>query len=170
MQYFGKQKTRKIDAEKAGQALFAFFNKMPGEAKNDKKLIFAEKYEEVFSDSITANSILTVFKLFNHVESKKIEKKVQILADATLYDDQAYILYSSYYILYTISELADIYSIPKDLDHIDKLLDLYDQAEELIKKTVEDEKKNKGIKEKYNHGIFFKSNKPKMILQRLLKE
>src|SRR5258706_6297314 len=73
-QYVGKPKAKRLDAEKVGQALFAFINKMPAEAKNDKKLIFADKYEEVFSDQITADTVLTVMRLFNEIETKKLNR------------------------------------------------------------------------------------------------
>src|SRR5258706_1820387 len=73
-QYVGKPKVKRFDAEKVGQALFAFINKMPAEAKNDKKLIFAEKYDEVFTDQITADAVLAVMRLFNEIETKKLNR------------------------------------------------------------------------------------------------
>lgn len=112
--FSGKRKSKRIDAEKAGQALLAFFSKMPAEAKNNKKIIFAEKYEEVFSDQVTADSVLIVMKLFNEIESRKRKKKNEIMSDPKLYDDEAFILFSTHYILYMISELADQQKIPKN--------------------------------------------------------
>ena len=52
-QYSGHDRNLRIDAEKVGQVLFALFNGMPGEAKNKKRLIFAEKYEEIFNRPYT---------------------------------------------------------------------------------------------------------------------
>ena len=46
-QYSGKSRDKRIDAEKAGQAILAFYNKMPAEAKDKKRIIFAEKYDEI---------------------------------------------------------------------------------------------------------------------------
>lgn len=157
-----------MDAEKVGQALFAFATKMPAEAKNDKKLIFAEKYDEVFSDQITADFVLTVMKLFNEIEKRKTNQKSKIMNDPQIYDEEAFILYCSHYLLYVISELADRQNICKDQQSYPKLLALYDSAIELIKQAVADERASLGIREKYLHGVFFKSNKPKLFIQKVL--
>lgn len=169
-QYVGKPKAKRLDAEKVGQALFAFINKMPAEAKNDKKLIFAEKYEEVFSDNITADLVLTVMHLFNEIELRKANRKNMIMNDQQVYDDEAFILYASHYLLYVISELADRQYISIEQQSYPKLIGLYDKAFELLKKTVIEEKTTLGIKEKYLHGVFFKSNKPKIFILKMLNE
>ena len=169
-QYVGKPKAKRLDAEKVGQALFAFINKMPAEAKNDKKLIFAEKYEEVFSDQITADLVLTVMRLFIEIENKKASRKNIIMNDPQVYDDEAFILYASHYLLYVISELADRQGISKEQQSYQKLIGLYDKAIELLKQAVIEEKSSLGIKEKYLHGVFFKSNKPRLSILRMLTE
>jgi hypothetical protein len=167
-QHIGKPKAKRIDAEKAGQALFAFYTKMPAEAKNNKKLIFAEKYDDVFTDQITADSVLTVIRLFNEIESRKMKRKAEILANPQTYEDEAFIIYSTHYILYTISELADLENIEKGQHSYHQLIGLYDKSIELIKKAVAKERGTLGIKEKYLHGVFFKSNKPKLYIQKIL--
>jgi len=45
-QHSGQPRHLKLDAEKVGQVLFAFYNKMPAEAKDKKKLIFAESMKK----------------------------------------------------------------------------------------------------------------------------
>ncbi|RJP55135.1 MAG: hypothetical protein C4583_01020 [Anaerolineaceae bacterium] len=169
-QYVGKPKVKRLDAEKVGQALFAFINKMPAEAKNDKKLIFADKYEEVFSDLITADTVLTVMRLFNEIEFKKANKKNLILENPQTYDDESFILYATHYLLYVISELADKKSISKTQESHTQLIHLYDDAITLLKQAIQEEKSLLGIKEKYVHGVFFKSNKPKLHIQKLLRK
>jgi hypothetical protein len=141
---------------------------MPAEAKNNKKLIFAEKYDDVFTDQITADSVLTVIRLFNEIESRKMKRKAEILANPQTYDDEAFIIYSTHYILYTISELADLENIEKSQHSYQQLMGLYDKSIELIKKAVAKERGTLGIKEKYLHGVFFKSNKPKLYIQKIL--
>jgi hypothetical protein len=167
-QYAGKPKAKRLDAEKVGQALFAFINKMPAEAKNDKKLIFAEKYEEIFSDQINADTVLTVMRLFNEIEVRKAKKKKVLLENPKNYESESYILFASYYLLYTISELAEIKGVTKDQQSLPKLIELYDEATALIRKAIQEEKSSTGRKEKYVHGVFFKRNKPKMLIQKLL--
>jgi AIPR protein len=70
-QYAGQPRSSRIDAEKLGQVLFAFYNKMPAEAKNKKRLIFAEKYEEIFNDNINADRALLAYRLFEKIEEYK---------------------------------------------------------------------------------------------------
>jgi hypothetical protein len=64
--------------------------------------------------------------------------------------------------------LADIKGIKKEQQSFTKLIDLYDDAIAMVKKAVQEEKSTLGIKEKYVHGVFFKRNKPKMFIQKML--
>jgi len=88
--------------------------------------------------------------------------------DPQLYEDEALILFSSHYLLYVISELADRKGINKDQQSYAQLIGLYDPAMELLKQAVIEERTSLGIKEKYLHGVFFKSNKPKLYIQKTL--
>ena len=141
---------------------------MPSEAKNHKQLIFAEKYDDIFTDNITADSVLTVMRLFNEIESRKTKKKYEIVNNPQIYDEEAFIIYATHYILYVISELADLKNISKKQQSFNKLIAMYDEAVELIRKAVEDERVSFDVREKYIHGVFFKSNKPKLYIQRYL--
>lgn len=168
-QYRDKPKDRRIDAEKAGQALMAFFNKMPAEAKDKKRLIFSEKYDEVFNDNITGQEILLVFKLFNLVEKKKKEAKNDLMKDPSKFEEESFILHATYYVLYLLHELAVKNKVEISLDHLDEIWGFYDKALNLIKECIKLEKeKLKGFKERYNHRMFFKGNKPKKYLDDLL--
>jgi hypothetical protein len=166
-QHIGKPKIKRIDAEKAGQALFAFLNKMPAEAKNDKQLIFADKYDEIFSDQITAEDVLITTQIFNEIEARKLKKKKEIVDHPRKYNSESFILHSTYYIMYGISELADTKKISKKLKNYSELISLYDDSISLIKKAIELEKSSLG--NAYSHNKFFKSNKPKLHIQDILK-
>ena len=96
-QYLGQAKATRLDAEKTGQVLMAFFNKMPSEAKNQKKLIFAEKYDEVFNDDINADKVLLAYKLFENIEDKKSSVREAVLSESDKVEDP-FLLYASYYI------------------------------------------------------------------------
>ncbi len=166
-QHAGKPKAKRIDAEKAGQALFSFFNKMPAEAKNDKRLIFADKYEDIFSDQITASEVLISMNLFNEIETRQLKKKREITGKPRKYKSESYILHTTYYIMYAISELADMNKVSKIQENYPQLVKMYDQAIDLIKKAIEMEKAS--LKDNYTHTKFFKGNKPKIHIQSLLK-
>ena len=75
-QYENKPKSSRINAEKAGQVLLAFYNKMPGEAKNRKSIIFGAKYDDVFNESITADKILLPYNLWQRIEELKIKREI----------------------------------------------------------------------------------------------
>lgn len=118
-QYIDQPKNLRLDAEKVGQVLMAFYNEMPREAKNRKKFIFGEKYDEIFSDEITADKVLLPFKLFDNIE----EEKTKVKSSVSLSNGQqdSFILYSSYYILYVIAKLAQKKSIPLEISNIEDI-------------------------------------------------
>lgn len=157
-QYEDKPKNKRIDAEKVGQAMMAYYNNMPSEAKNDKRLIFGDKYENVFNNEINAEKVLLVFNLYTEIENKKRDIKKQISTDSTKYEEEAYILYSTYYILYILSRISAI----KEISKKDEIIKYYDIALMLIKKAIRQEKKNNPSK--YSNGDFFKSSRPKTYI------
>lgn len=168
-QYSGKPKTKRMDAEKIGQALLAFQNKMPAEAKDAKRIIFAEKYDDIFSDTVTADVVLLVFNLYNEIETRKLKRKKEILVDPS-YEAESFILHASYYILYVISELAELRNQEKCLQNYSLLMRNYEQAVDLVRRSIDAEKSSlEGYKENYTHRMFFKGNRPKIHLDSLIK-
>ncbi len=166
-QYSGQPRHLRIDAEKAGQVLFAFYNKMPAEAKNKKRLIFAEKYEDIFNDSINADKVILPYRLFDRIEEAKNRRKAEIL---TLpdheYEDESFILYASYYILYFLGEMADHQGIEKISANLNDIWNLYPEAIEIVRKLINREKTFlSGHKDTYTHAKFFVSSKPKKYFE-----
>ena len=147
----------------------AFFNQLPAEAKDEKRLIFAEKYDDVFNDQITANEVLLAVQLLGRIEGRKDEQKKVILADPATFEKESFILHASYYILYLLGQLAISKNIPRNADDADKICGLYADAVRLIRQAIEQEQKGlDGSKEKYGHRVFFKGNRPKKHLEALL--
>lgn len=169
-QYAGKPKAKRIDAEKAGQAILAFLNKMPAEAKDAKRIIFAEKYDDIFTDNTTADTVLLVTSLFVEIEDRKLTRKKQILSDSSDYETESFLLHATYYLMFVMSELADIRKISKTFSNYDQILGFYDESVDLIRRSINEEKERlEGYKENYNHRMFFKGNRPKMLLNNNLK-
>lgn len=164
-QYVDKEKNKRIDAEKVGQVLMAFFNKMPSEAKNKKSLIFSEKYDEVFNDEINSEKVLVAYNLFEKIEEEKTKFKKGI--KPSTYEKELYILHASYYILYFIQELSEYYTINDlSLSNIEGLWNLlYKNALKIVKEVIAIEKASAG--NRYSHAAFFKSNKPKEHFEKL---
>ena len=170
-QHQDQPRKKRIDAEKAGQAILAFFNKMPAEAKDQKKTIFAERYDAVFSDEITADHVLVAVQLFDQIEEKKKAVKTAIMSDPAAFEEKSFLLHSTYYILYLMAELAEVDVQDADIGVVRKAADYYDEAVELLKKAIKrEQQKLKGYKETYTHRVFFKGNRPRKHLEDLLSE
>jgi len=161
-----QSKRSRIDAEKAGQVLMAYFNKMPAEAKNKKRLIFGDKYDEVFDDNVNTDRILLAYNLFQSVEEEKNNLKSKWFCEPEKYESESYILYASYYILYIFGELADQLNIEHTLDNKNTIYLMYSLAKEIVSQLIEKERKE--VKEKYEDASFFKSNKPKKHFESIL--
>lgn len=165
-QYSGKPKNLRLDAEKAGQVLMIFYNKMPSEAKNRKRFIFGEKYEEIFNDNINADKVLLAYKLFEEIEKEKNLAKSSMLSVEEKFENESFILYASYYILYIIAELAHKKSIEFSFSRFEEIWVLYSEALSTLKKVIEIEKESlAGQKDKLSLATFLTGNKPKKIFE-----
>ncbi len=164
-QYTEKPLSQRIDAEKAGQVLMAFFNRSPYEAKNRKGLIFGDKYEEVFNEEIVADKVWLAYKIFEEIELEKNKIKLEIVSDQVLFNSKSYIIHASYYILYVMGELARRNSIELKYDNLQNIWSLYPDAVNVIETTIS--KEQKAVGQKYTHSTFFRSNKSKKYFEDL---
>jgi AIPR protein len=184
-QYQDKPRAKRIDAEKAGQVLMAFFNEMPAEAKDNKRLIFAEKYDEVFNDSVSADTILLSLFPFDDLERErkriwdemilKLLSKTEALESSagidvsTDFEAGSFIMHASYYLLYVLKKLAELNNIQLRLENREAVFGSYSEAKEMLEKTIEMERAYlQKRKESYGHRVFFKGNRPKKHLDSLL--
>ena len=162
-QYSGKPINRRLDSEKVGQVLMAFYNKMPSEAKDKKRLIFAEKYDEIFNDSINANTILLPIFLYRKIEEEKSRIRSHIYSEGkiniVLYKEEGALLYSSYWILFVLNKIASYLKIPRE--NFDEINKYYPIACTMIKDVWNEDLKNeKDSGMNFAYESFFKKNKP----------
>ncbi|MDP3057722.1 MAG: AIPR family protein [bacterium] len=162
--YKDKSKNKRLDSEKIGQVLMAFYSEMPAEAKNKKQLIFSDKYEEVFTDDLTAEKILLPFLLFDKIEGEKNKKRVKIskMKSEQKIEKESYVLYGSYYILYFLKKISEKNGLSIDYKNRNKIFNNYFIVVKKIKEFIEEEKKENA---KYFHGDFFKGNKLKEMIE-----
>lgn len=166
-----KPKPQRIDAEKAGQALLAFINQMPAQAKDQKRTIFAERYDEIFTDTIVGDTIILIHKLFENIEKNKLSQKRKMLQDSKIFEEESFITHATYYILYTLSKLTEMFNIEKLNSNFSDIINHYDKAYEIVKKSVVMEKDSlEGYKDSYTHRGFFKRDRPKEHIKILLQE
>lgn len=161
-QYEDKPKKDRIDAEKAGQALMAFFNNKPNEAKNKKSIIFSEEYDSIFNDDITSEKVLLAYSMYCEIEERKKVVRKEITQDNSKYETRSYVLHSTYYILYILGQIwnyNNVRGIPSDYI---SLISYYEKALEIIENCIEKEKNTNPLK--YTPADFFKSARAKTYI------
>lgn len=160
-QHNDKPKKTLIDSEKTGQALLAFYQDKPAEAKDAKRIIFAEEYEKIFNDEMDAEKILLAFQVLSFIEEKKLEAKKEMLTSNNT--DSDFIQHASFYILYTMKKLYSVQEENFSLDKIEQINQLYPNALNIIKNAVLHYKAQQ--KERYNHRLFFKGSLLKSFVE-----
>lgn len=158
---------KRIDAEKAGQALLAFYNKNPQDAKNNKNKIFSTYYDIVFNEDINFSKVLLCYRLYQYIDKIKRQISKEIKKNDLLYNEKIHILYSTYYFLYIMRVFADNNNININTeDSYDKIIKFYEKAEEIIFKAVNEERMTE---KKYTTADFFKSTKVKVKIDNILR-
>jgi hypothetical protein len=148
-QYENEILAKRIDAEKLGQAMLAFYLELPMEAKNRKRVIFGEKYEDIFNCDLTAKKALLAYDTYKYVETQKKQFK----------ERKPFLNHATYYIVFFMKKIV---GDGKDLEDYKKS---YDEAVSKIEKVIEKEKERLGSD--YFDAHLFKSNRPKDYLTSL---
>ncbi|MBB2145166.1 DUF4357 domain-containing protein [Pedobacter sp. LMG 31464] len=170
-QYADEAKNVRLDSEKVGQVLMSFYNNSPYEAKNSKASIFAEEYDNVFTEDIDTDKVLLAYKLFEFIEANKNEKRPELFINEVIYEEKSYIIYASLYILYFIKEIAKQNNIDIEYKNLDLLLGLYPKAIEVIEKVNKVGKaRAKTENRSFAFNTFYKSPLPITIFKTLNQE
>lgn len=98
-------KLKRLDSEKCGKMLIAFYAEDPSTARNDPSSIFTSKYNSAFMEDVSADKILIVKKYHDYIEDCR-KKKEKLLTDQT---SKCYynIKYSSFFYLFAIKKICD---------------------------------------------------------------
>jgi len=164
--FFVKDKSKVIDAEKAGQAILAFYLDKPAEAKDAKRIIFAEEYDKIFSDDVDAKKVILAFECFYYVENIK-KNLTKLIVSQEEYLDNDFVLSATYYIMYIIKLLMKDKNLNLNIESFNEnKSDLYHESFYIMKNAVNSEMNNLG--RKYNHRAFFKSSSPKTYIERIM--
>ncbi|UII21186.1 AIPR family protein [Fulvivirga ligni] len=170
-QYYDRPKSKRLDAEKTGQVLMAMYNKQPSEAKNQKRIIFAERYEDIFNDSITADKVLLAYRLFEKIEVEKNATKEKLIKGVDDFEKSSYVSYASYWVLFFLAEFANKKGVSLTYSNLGQVWNLYPNVLLLIESLIEKEREFlKKKDEKYSHSLFFKYGKPKKHYEDLTEE
>ncbi|TKJ09419.1 hypothetical protein [Halomonas sp. 15WGF] len=154
----------RIDAELVGQLLYAFFNGCPAEAKNKKRLIFGDSYDEIFSEKITSEEVLFVWRLFKLIESEKINKRSRLTElEESKRVEESFILYSDFYLLYLMRVISEKKGIEASCQNLHKVWSFYEEACSKLKELLDAE-----VEKHNNRSIYtsyFKNNKVKSRIE-----
>ena len=161
-QYQNEEKPKRIDAEKAGQALCSFFHLKPGEAKNLKRKVFGEEYENIFHDELNSEDIILSYEILSHIDEQKTLARKEIANGEKAKD---YILHANYYIMYTIAELANSREIELTPSNKFKFIDMYSEANNIVAKAAKN-KEQSSSNSRYTHRVFFNGNEPKRYIDK----
>ena len=106
-QYKGEKRSKykKIDSEKCGQMLVAFYNEDPAVARNNKEVIFTTMYDDIFNTTINAEKILIVKNIYDYIDEQRKNKERQLTESNGKYLFQ--IKYSNYFHLFGFKLLCD---------------------------------------------------------------
>jgi AIPR protein len=144
--YQSKDGSKRVDAEVAAQAYYAIYEEQPALAKDKKKLIFGDKYDEIFNlEKIKPSDILLSFRLLKAVQrfnnDETYAREYSFLKDATLHTAA---------LIYRISDLKNFL----DVDDIESLETLYRKVVDAIATVVKEKVQEEG--DKYEHRKTFK--------------
>lgn len=145
--YKDKPKTERIDSEKVGQVVMSYYLGLPGEAKNEKKTIFDERYEKIFDENlITASYILLPYKLFQRIEAYRRKEW-----ETDKCKKESFLPFASYALVYSLRLLAD----KNNLKTESKIWGMFVLGKGIISAIVKEQQAKLG--EGYSHQDFFKS-------------
>lgn len=144
--YRGKEASKRIDAEVAAQIYYAVIFEQPALAKDKKKLLFGEKYDELFNDNTKPADILYCFKLLKLIQDLNASEgfsRFTFLKDATLHIAA---------LMHKLNSVRDGDFI--NLDDNKLLKKLYNKTTKAIAVVVKERQKEE--RDKYEHRRTFK--------------
>lgn len=141
---------RKIDAEKLGQVILAFYLEKPGSAKNKKQEIFGNFYNDIFSEErVDIDYVLPPYLLFKKIENdvKNFSKNIKMLERdgnreelARVLQNDEFLPHAHYYLLFTLKLLAEKNSIEIGEKRVEEIFGLYNEAKRVIREILEEER------------------------------
>jgi hypothetical protein len=105
-QHSDKPNTSRIDALAAGQSYLAYGIGLPETAKKDRGRVFGDLYDTVFAEDITANKLLTSYKLAQIFNERKKEVRRKIRSGSTLGEGEMSMIDGSFHALFAVRQIC----------------------------------------------------------------
>ncbi len=144
--------SKKIDAEKAGQTILAFYLEKPGSAKNKKQEIFGDFYSEIFNENkLNAEYVLLPYYLYKKIENdiKQFTKKIKKLKEKNKLNElekvlkqNEFLLYAHYYLLLGLKLFAEKNGIPLVYNKKAEIFKNYSKVKKILQDIVEEKRNN----------------------------
>lgn len=152
-QHSDQPKSFRLDNELLGQIYLAYYLDMPSEAKNQKQIVFGDKYDDIFDENeITASLMLKPYNAFLPLEKMKRVIQTKKRKKELVNEREAFISRAIYHLLNVIKIIEEKEQLDfdqkKDIDYAIK------KSIQFVSKVVKSEIKNRG--ELYTHDKFFK--------------
>lgn len=160
--YFYERKANQYEQESASQRLnnellaqlhLAYYMDMPSEAKNNKSLVFGDKYTEIFQeDTITASRMLLPLRIYLPLQDKKREIQRRKRRREPINEQEAFVSRAVFHIVNVVKYVAQYDGLDLAQDH--DIQSAIATAIELIDQVVQMESEARGSV--YTHDKFFK--------------
>lgn len=155
-QYSDKPKNTRIDALIAGQAYLAYELELPEVSKKDRGRIFADLYDQIFTDELMADQLFAAAKVLESVEVRKKLLQSAVRKQAPFNKDEMFLIDGAYHVLFAIAQICDARKIDrKDYKEASKLVSTaINYVAELVKEAQEND-------EGFSFNRYFKDAKTK---------
>ena len=162
-QFQDEPKNKRLDNELLGQIYLAYYLDMASEAKDQKKIIFGDKYDDIFDENeITASKMLKPYRIYLPLEKKKKEIQKKKRKNEPVNEKESFISRATFHILNVVKIIEKRESL--NLDNEDSMYLAIQKAINYVNEVVDSESKKRG--ELYTHDKFFKEVPTNKIIQR----
>ena len=161
-QHASQPKLSRLDSELLAQLYLAYYLDKASEAKNQKRIVFAESYDEIFDETeITASKMLLPYKIYLPLERMKRDIQKKKRSKEVISEKDAFISRATLHILNAVKIIADYEKI--DLNDPSMIDPTIEKATSFIEEKVGEVSAKRG--ESYTHDKFFKWKTTNKLIQ-----
>ena len=122
-QHNDKPKNLRIDALSSGQAHLAYSLELPEVAKKDRGRVFADLYDQVFTEELIADDLLNAVKILNLIEAEKRKVQAAIKKQEDFDRRFIFLIDGAYHALFAVGQLCDARAVDRfDFENAKKLV------------------------------------------------
>ncbi|MDX1961011.1 MAG: AIPR family protein [Leptospiraceae bacterium] len=163
--YIDEDKSRRLNNELLAQLYLSFYLSLPSEAKNNKSVIFGERYREIFNENeITASKMLLPYLLWLPLQDVKKDIQRKKRKKETVNEEDSFVSRATFHIVYMCRVISEKKGY--DLNNENDQKRALKEAKEILKQIVLQEMVKR--KKLYTHDKFFKEMETQRIIHNYL--